>query len=160
MFNIDLSTIKRCSGKVITRIAAKVVIYNGDKLLMIESIDGDLKFPGGGVKNNESTIEALKREITEETGFIIKDVISQLGTVTEFKADKYEKDSFFEMISYYFLCTLLEDTAETNMDEYEAKLQMRPVWVGLENAIEQNYEALANKANFWVERELTVLKEL
>lgn len=31
LFNIDLSTIKRCSGKIITRIAAKAVIYDGDK---------------------------------------------------------------------------------------------------------------------------------
>lgn len=160
MFNIDLSTIMRCSGKVITRIAAKAVIFDGDKLLMIKSVGGDLKFPGGGVKDNESTIEALKREITEETGFIIKDVMSQLGTVTEFKADKYEKDAFFEMISYYFLCVLSEGTAETNMDEYEAKLQMRPVWVSIENAIKQNNAVLNGKANFWVERELTVLKEL
>lgn len=160
MFNIDLSTAKRCRGKIITRIAAKAVIYDGDRLLMIGSVDGDLKFPGGGVKGKESNIQALKREIMEETGYIIQDVIAELGTVTEFKADKYERGAFFEMISHYYLCTLSQDKTETNMDEYEKKLQMEPVWVGLEDAIKQNEEVLAVKANFWVERELIVLKEL
>ena len=161
MFNIDLSSIEGCNdGKIITRIAAKAIVFSDDKLLMIETSDGDLKLPGGGAKNNESLAETLKREVTEETGFIIKEIISQLGRVNEFKADQYEKDAFFEMISYYFLCVLSEGTAETNMDEYEAKLQMRPVWVSIENAIKQNNAVLNGKANFWVERELTVLKEL
>ena len=160
MFNIDLSNIKRQSGKTFTRIAAKAIIFVDDKLLMIESADGDLKFPGGGAEGNESAVEALKREVTEETGFIIKDVISQIGTTTEFKADKFEKEAFFEMISHYFICSLSEDKAETNMDEYELELQMRHVWISLEDAIEQNNRVLNNKHNFWIERELRVLNEL
>jgi 8-oxo-dGTP pyrophosphatase MutT (NUDIX family) len=162
MFNIDLSTIKRCkNGEVITRIAAKAIVFFDEKLLMIKSIDGDLKFPGGGAKSDESATQALKREVIEETGFIIKDIISKLGTVNEFKADKYEKDAFFEMISHYFLCTLSEETAKTNMDEYEKKLQMKPVWISLDEAIKQNNDVIkSKKSNFWVERELIVLNEL
>ena len=160
MFNIDLSSINRQDGKIFTRIAAKAIIFVDDKLLMIESSDGDLKFPGGGAEGNESAVEALKREVTEETGFIIKDVVSQLGTITEFKADKFEKDAFFEMISHYYLCSLSEEKTETNMDEYELELQMRPVWISLDDAIKQNNEIMNNKPNFWVERELRVLNEL
>ena len=160
MFNIDLSSINRQDGKIFTRIAAKAIIFVDDKLLMIESSDGDLKFPGGGAEGNESAVEALKREMTEETGCIIKDVISKVGTMTEFKADKFEKDAFFEMISHYYLCSLSEEKTETNMDEYELELQMRPVWISLDDAIKQNNEIMNNKPNFWVERELRVLNEL
>lgn len=161
MFNIDLGIIKHSGSKVFTRIAAKAIVFADNKLLMIESVDGDLKFPGGGVKDNESTIEALKREVTEETGFIIKEVNYQLGTVTEFRADKYEKDAFFEMISHYYLCTLSDEKTDTNMDEYEKKLQMKPVWISLDEAIKQNNEIIkSKKSNFWVERELVVLNEL
>lgn len=162
MFNIDLSSIEGCNdGKIITRIAAKAIVFSDDKLLMIETSDGDLKLPGGGAKNNESLAETLKREVTEETGFIIKEIISQLGRVNEFKADQYEKDAFFEMISHYFLCQLSQETTETNMDEYEKNLNMKPIWISLDDAIKQNDEIIKSKtSNLWVERELIVLNEL
>ncbi|WP_243145530.1 NUDIX domain-containing protein, partial [Clostridium neonatale] len=37
---------------------------------MVNSKNKDYKFPGGGVKKYEEKLEALKREVEEETGYV------------------------------------------------------------------------------------------
>ncbi len=38
---------------------------------MIESNNGELKFPGGGMEDDEDDIKTLIRETLEETGFTV-----------------------------------------------------------------------------------------
>ena len=55
--------------------AAKVVLFNGDKILLLISkykpYAGKLDLPGGHLFHNEAPVEGLKREVYEETGLII-----------------------------------------------------------------------------------------
>ena len=56
---------------------AKVVLFNGDKILLLISKNkpyaGKLDLPGGHLLHNEAPAVGLSREIKEETGLIVTD---------------------------------------------------------------------------------------
>lgn len=145
------------------REAVRGIILHNDNILMVHSNKGDYKFPGGGINIGENHEETLKREVREETGYIIENVINKIGVVTERNVDEYEKDSIFEMISYYYLCKVSDKQVFQQLDDYEKELDFRPIWIDLDKAIYLNEEILKNQIkdkNRWVYRETTVLKAL
>ncbi len=83
--------------------------------------------------------------------------------VTERSKDKYVHNRIFKMISYYYIAEVTDIIREQKLDAYEAKLEFKPVWVDIKEAIENNTKIInsndENKAN-WIERETYVLKEI
>lgn len=69
-----------------TRRAARAVLYNaaGQVAVMHFTTTGSYKLPGGGIDEGEDTIDALHREIREETGYEITN-IEELGEVEEYR---------------------------------------------------------------------------
>lgn len=158
--HIGLTTSKK-SEKMITRIAVRALILKNDKLLMVSNNKGDIKFPGGGVEPNESYNIAIKREVKEETGYLISNVDSLAGIITERRIDIFDPEKLFEMRSYYYICNVSEEKSKQSLDDYEAELEFIPRWVSINEAIKINLEAvkLSNR-NPWVEREIYVLNQL
>ena len=57
------------------RISVKAVIKDDDgKILLGRESDGSWELPGGGLEHGEAPIEALSREITEETGYTVESI--------------------------------------------------------------------------------------
>lgn len=56
------------------REGAYAIIERGDNKIAIATADNDLFFLGGGIEQGENEIEALKRELIEESGYSIKDI--------------------------------------------------------------------------------------
>lgn len=165
LFNYVLGIKSQDKGqkRIYQREAVRGIIFNKDKILMVHSNKGDYKFPGGGVKREESLEETLKREVQEETGFMVDNVINKIGVVIERKIDDYDKDSIFEMISYYYTCLTQDKQTIQQLDEYEAALNFKPIWISLDEAIEANEEILKNSElskNNWLHRETLVLNSL
>jgi 8-oxo-dGTP diphosphatase len=72
-------------GKAMYRAAVRAVILRGRELLMVYSSNvGDYKFPGGGVDQGESHVQALAREIDEECGLCLLQVSREIGSVLEY----------------------------------------------------------------------------
>ncbi|RLQ92421.1 NUDIX domain-containing protein [Falsibacillus albus] len=144
------------------RIAVKAVIYKNDKLLLIHTNRGDYKFPGGGVEEKESHHEALTREIAEETGYVHCTVKDKLGKVVERKQDEFDEGAIFQMTSHYYLCELEdEERYPLQLDDYEEEQEFCPIWVSIDEAIEQNDKLKIQLVkNGWIKRENAVLKEL
>ena len=67
--------------QTLSREAARAVIMQNNAVALIKSeASGFYKFPGGGVEEGETHIDALVRETLEETGLtIIRHSISELG---------------------------------------------------------------------------------
>jgi 8-oxo-dGTP pyrophosphatase MutT (NUDIX family) len=129
---------------------------------MVKTSKGDYKFPGGGIEEGESLYEALAREISEETGYIISNNASLAGKAIERRQDSVRDDGIFEMISYYYFCDVCSNRSMQKLDDYELKQDFKPIWVNIEYAYRENLQVLNNSIdkNDWVERETLVLKEL
>ncbi len=165
LFNrlLEIDKVSDSIGNVNYREAVRAVIIKKNKILMVHSINKDYKFPGGGIKKGENKIEALEREVEEETGYVCNKIIRKLGIVTERSKDKYVHDRIFKMISYYYVAEVSDERKEQKLDAYEAELGFTPVWVDLLEAIRNNEKIielnLKNKPN-WIGRETYVLKEI
>lgn len=68
---------------------------------------------GGGVENDESLIQALNREMSEELGFCCK-VIQEIGSITDFYHLIHRKT-----ISHYFWVKCIQEDQEMQRTETE-----------------------------------------
>lgn len=155
-FNKDCSQITR-------RQAVRAIIIKDSKILMVQSNKGDYKLPGGGMEKGEDHKMTLLREVEEETGYMVEQVNEKIGVITQRNVDNYsdDKNAMFEMISYYYLCKLSGKKTSQRLDSYEAELGFSPVWINIDEAINQNENVIAqNNQNDWTRREVYVLKKL
>lgn len=91
-----------------------------------------IEFPGGGIKENQSPIEAAKLELSEETGFISSDMI-KIGTF-------YDLKGLFRHESHIFLAHVtnqskqhLDDTEEIDIlyrkpEDFEEMIKNNEIW--------------------------------
>lgn len=148
--------------KLKIREAVRAVIFHEGRILMVHSNLGDYKFPGGGVELGESFEEALKREIIEETGYQYPKVMKKIGLVVQRSHDIYEENFYFQMNSHYYLCELKNfDKIPQILDDYEFEQEFTPKWITIDQAKQENKEALnLPNHNGWVIRETDVLNIL
>lgn len=151
-------------GSSIDRTAVRAVILRGSEVLMVYSANvGDYKFPGGGVKKNETHAQALTREVLEEVGARVTSIDELLGQVTEYDRPQEPEFQLFKMTSYYYRVAIAEQLGSQDLEDYEKELGFEPVWVEVDKAIRANMEILKNpdlKMPFWTRRELYVLQKL
>ena len=162
-FNLELDEQNLKSFlKTIDRVAIRAIIMKNNRILLVESNWGDYKFPGGGLEENETHEDCLKREVREETGYVNSLVKDKVGIVIERKMYEYEDHTLFQMTSHYYLCELATDEKVTQqLDDYEAKMDFTAKWVTLEEAIIQNESLINNlEKNSWLKRETFVLKHI
>lgn len=165
IFNYELGLEKEHmeSRKVNYRQAVRAIIFKDNKILMVHTNKGDYKFPGGGVNKEEAFEEALMREVCEETGYTVSNVLGKMGVMVERKIDDFEEALMFEMTSHYYLCEVSNIKTAQNLDDYEADLDFQPIWLFIDEAIKINEEILkkdSNDRNPWVDRDTLALKEL
>jgi 8-oxo-dGTP pyrophosphatase MutT (NUDIX family) len=151
-------------GLTYDRKAVRAVILRGGKLLMVYSTHvGDYKFPGGGIKINETHAQALEREVLEETGAVVTGIGELIGEVTELDKAIEPRYELFRMISYYYTVSIADGLEPQRLDEYEKELGFTPIWVEIDEAIRVNTDILNNpdlKTPGWTRRELYALQEI
>ncbi|MCA0988539.1 NUDIX domain-containing protein [Guptibacillus algicola] len=161
MFNKTFGIEKPDGATMNDREAVRAVIIRGNRILLVHSNLGDYKFPGGGVEESETHVDALLREIAEETGYVNGVIGEKVGIVVERSIDIYDEGAIFEMNSHYYFCEVTDETASQQLDDYELEQEFTPKWVTLGEAIDQNHVALErNSRNSWIHRENAVLVEL
>ena len=120
LFEIDKKNYDN-DGKAFIRPSARAIIIKDNKIYMVHSLVYDYyKFPGGGIENNESTIDALIRETKEEAGLIvIKDSIKEYGYVH--RVQKADEPSYSKFIqdNFYYICDVENKILEQQLDDYE-----------------------------------------
>ncbi|MGL5352287.1 MAG: NUDIX domain-containing protein, partial [Clostridium sp.] len=154
--DLGLKNIEELNAKLTLREAVRGIILDGRKILLIRTNKGDYKLPGGGIKNNEDKIEALKREVKEETGYKVIKINEACGEVVEQSRDTYDETAYFKMVSYYYLCEVSNVKLDQELDEYEKEQDFIADYVLIDKAIEENENVMLqanDNMNNWVERE-------
>lgn len=76
-------------GKHDSNKVAKIFIYNNNRILLLQKENGNWHLPGGHLKNNETPMEGLIREVREETGItnFTRKLYKQINNVYLFKGN-------------------------------------------------------------------------
>jgi 8-oxo-dGTP diphosphatase len=94
------------------RVSQKAVVFDpaGDVLLLRDAKDGAWEFPGGRIDRGERPIEALDRELREETGLA---VAVERPVFTATKRRKKKRAKFF----VYYRCSVPERSPSVAVSE-------------------------------------------
>ena len=148
------------SIEVVYRPSARGIVIRGGKVAMIHSKKYDYyKFPGGGIEEGESPLEAMIREVREESGLVVlPETIREFGNAH--RRSVTERGGLFIQDNYYFTCACDENIREQILDDYESDEGFSLEFVTPEYAIEKNRTADYGKMPFMLERESRVLQML
>lgn len=147
----------------VSRRAVRAVVLRGDSILMVHSeVNGDYKFPGGGVADGEADTEALVREVREECGYDVVAVGDRFAVVREYDRAQRPGESIFMMESHYFFAMVAPVAGEQALDPYEERLRFHPEWVSVSDAFQANQALLLAGGPLlrWNQRETWVLRAL
>lgn len=162
LFVIDLKNYDE-RGKVFRRPSARAIILKNNKIYMVHSLLWDYyKFPGGGIEDKESNIDALIRETAEEAGLaVIKDSIKEYGYVHRIQKAKDEGFSMFVQDNFYYFCDVEDHVINQKLDDYEDDEQFTLELVDPRVAIKANRKSNRDpKKKDMLEREAKVLELL
>lgn len=149
------------SIEVRRRPSARGIVIKDGKVAMIHSKMYDyFKFPGGGIEACESPLEAMIREVREESGLtVIPKSIKEFGNVH--RRSRTEKGGLFVQDNFYFVCSCEENIGSTELDDYESEEGFTLEFVAADVAIERNRNCHAmDKMPLMLEREARVLELL
>ncbi len=96
----------------------------------------DYTIPGGGMRNNESLSDCLRRELKEEIGADSFEIIDYLGEIEE---SGIKSKDLTECIQthHYFLINVTK-FGETDKDDYEIERGIKADWYNIDDVIEHN----------------------
>ena len=162
LFEIDTGDYKK-DGRALVRPSVRAVIIRNGKVAMVHSLKYDYyKFPGGGIEDGESLIDALIRETAEEAGLAVdKASIREYGYVHRVqKSDRDDADLFIQD-NYYYICDANEERIPQRLDDYEAEEGFTLEFADVSRAITTNRESdHGPKDRNMLEREAKVLEML
>ena len=148
-------------GKAFVRPSVRGIIIRDGKVGMVHSLKYDYyKFPGGGIEEGETRLEALIREVREEAGLVVRPhTVREYGLVH--RVQKGKKEARFIQDNYYYLCEAERDTLPQRLDDYEAEERFALEFVEPALAIRVNREEdHGPKDPIMLEREARVLEWL
>jgi 8-oxo-dGTP diphosphatase len=140
------------------RKAARAVIMdkNNQVPLLFASRNNYHKLPGGGIKDNETVSEALRREILEEVGVTIKSV-KDIGVIIE-----YRDEIKLLQISYCYFARINKLIKKPSFTKKELSEGFELKWMSFDKAIKaikkdkpSNYTG-----RFIQKRDLLILSEV
>ena len=149
------------NGTRFVRPSVRAIIIQGGKIAMIHSLKYDYyKFPGGGIENSESHIDALIRETKEEAGLIIiPESIREYGYIH--RVQKGKSEDMMIQDNFYYRCEVEETSCPQTLDDYESDEKFTLEYVKPMAAIEINRDRNHGpKDKNMIEREAKVLEIL
>lgn len=144
-----------------TRLSSRAIVLNPDGMLLLSTTDEchEYVFAGGEIERGESDLEALVREVEEETGWLVEPSTARPVFSIDDYHNRPEMHLSMRQVNRYFVCQA-RPGGTMHLDKYEAVAGLRPALRRIDEAIAANDAILARKRLFWVERDTFVLKTL
>ncbi|MEC6824600.1 NUDIX hydrolase [Photobacterium piscicola] len=149
--------------RIYHRQATRAIVLNGNNILMLYTARyHDYTLPGGGIDAGEDQIQGLIRELAEETGAMNVRDIKPFGLYEEYRPWYKNEHDIVHMESFCYTCTIDEQLGTTQLEDYEQKNGMRPVWINIFDAIAHNEHTMqfSDKKGMSIERETFLLKRI
>ena len=131
------------------RVACRGILIDGDKILLSHEVkQGVYVLPGGGLEDGETLEDCCKREVLEETGYVV-DVIDRVIEVWE-----YDMDTIHE--SHIFACEI-KSKGSRHLTQHEMNINMTPEWKTIDEAL-MIFNKRSNELGMYL-REYTAIKK-
>ncbi|EGR0442864.1 NUDIX domain-containing protein [Vibrio cholerae] len=148
--------------RIMQRKAARAIAMRGEHILLLYTErHHDYSLPGGGLESNEDVLMGMIRELQEETGAQNVRNIQPFGLYKEFRPwHKQQEADVIHMVSYCYCCEVDEKLGQTQLENYEQRNGMKPMWVNIHEAIAHNEQTLLNdsRKGMSIERETYLLR--
>ena len=140
------------------REAVRGIIFIDSKMLLVESGFGEVKLPGGGVEDGEDDLQALTREVREETGYtLLPESVKPFGEILERRMSTHE-EMIWNQLSRIYTCSVSSQRGKCHFTANEQKYGFRCICLSLDEAIQKNHEMLAREGTLpWNQREYQTL---
>ena len=133
------------------RLTARAILKHGDQFAVMYAKKFDLySLPGGGIENGEDIMDALKREVMEETGCSC-DSIQELGYVEENRAH-----CDYTQVSYYYIVETVCDTFHAAFTEAEMQNGTTVHWHSFNDA----YHLIADAVHTTTQRKFLQARDV
>ena len=139
LFTIDLQDYAGCTRTFVRHSARSIILRRGKVAMIHSRRDGYYKFPGGGIEEDESPVDAMIRETREEAGLIVKpESVREYGYVHRIQRSPNTPEEIFLQDNFYYLCEAEDEFIPPQMEDYEAEAGFVPVFVDARQAIRVN----------------------
>jgi len=133
------------------------IIFNDkNNLVCIEEnhqfIGRILSLPGGGVKKNENDIQAFIREVKEETGYDVIDIVF-LGTIKLIKKR-------YQSVTNYYSARTIGVKEKKSLTKKEKEIDVQTVEISLHNALKRISQEYDKNPNYNSQRSRIILNEI
>ena len=88
---------------------AVIFHHENDKVMTVRNESGHYFLPGGGIKDSESQVDCLRRELIEETGYLVS-IGSFIGSAMSYFYSKKGEPMLSD--AYFYLVELTEKMLE------------------------------------------------
>lgn len=114
------------------RIGAYALIVNSESEIALVRRDNNYFLPGGGVENNETYEECLKRECSEELGYNIE-VVQYVGKLSHY-TKAIRREEYLKLVGHVHIANLLDSNCLKTEEDHEL------IWVPIKEAAEKMQE--------------------
>jgi len=127
MKKIEIFGCNRITPYSKVRAGCRGIVVEDGKILVSRERSGIVMIPGGGLEAGETLEDCCRREIEEETGYIVEPGECFL------ELDEYYGE--YKFVGYYYVCRAV-GKGERRPTEEEKAIGLAPVWLGVEEFVD------------------------